>query len=150
MSEMDRMRGETLESLVYVSSSVGMMNFGEISELVDKAQENNAANAITGVLLYADGNFMQYLEGPESQLSKLYGKIESDPRHTGLILLSRETIDERQFGDWTMGFQTSEIEGFVGGSQERRLIETILELPSVNPGPARIALHGFWRRQVSK
>jgi hypothetical protein len=45
-----------------------------------------------------------------------------------------------------MGFQTREFEGYVGSPGERRLIETMLELPKDNPSSARILLHGFWKR----
>ena len=138
-----------LDSLVYVSSAVRLLSLGEITYLLKRARERNSEYGITGVLLYDGGNFMQYLEGPEASLDVIYRIIQADGQHTGIILLSREAIEERQFGDWSMGFQTSEFEGYVGSPGERRLIDTILELPRDNPSSARILLNGFWERICS-
>ena len=48
---------------------------------------------------------MQVIEGPEEAILRLYEKISRDPRHDGLLVLSQEAISERQFSDWSMGFQ---------------------------------------------
>ena len=92
---------------------------------------------------------MQYIEGPETSLDVIYSIIQKDENHTGIILVSRETIEKRQFGDWSMGFQTREFEGYVGSPSERKLINMILELPNDNPSTARIVLHSFWDRSGS-
>lgn len=57
------------------------------------------------MLLYKDGNFMQALEGEEKTVRNLYNKIEADSRHRGSMILLKETIEERQFPNWTMGFR---------------------------------------------
>lgn len=135
-----------LESLLYVSSAVRLLNFEEIGHLLKRARERNREYGITGVLLYDGGNFMQYLEGPKENLDIIYRIIEEDKQHTGIILLSREAIEDRQFGDWSMAYQTKDVEGYVGSPSERRLIEMILELPDDNPSTARIVLQSFWDR----
>lgn len=140
------MAGSILDSIIYVSSAVRLLSFDEIGHLLKRARERNKEYGITGVLLYDGGNFMQYLEGPENNLDVIYKIIQEDELHTGIILLSREAIEKRQFGDWSMGFQTKEVEGYVGSPGERQLIEMILELPEDNPSTARILLHGFWER----
>ena len=114
--------------------------------LLKRARERNKEYGITGVLLYTGGNFMQYLEGPKEGLDVIYKIIQEDNQYTGIILVSRETIEERQFGDWSMGFQTKEIEGYVGPPGEKQLPEMILDLPNDNPSTARIVLHSFWER----
>jgi len=135
-----------LDSIVYVSSAVRLLSLDEIGYLLKRARERNKEYGITGVLLYIGGNFMQYLEGPKDNLDLIYKIIQEDDQHTGVLLVSREAIEERQFSDWSMGFQTKEVEGYVGSPSERQLIEMILELPNDNPSPARIVLHGFWDR----
>jgi len=135
-----------LDSIVYVSSAVRLLSLDEIVYLLKRARERNKEYKITGVLLYIGGNFMQYLEGPKDNLDLIYKIIQEDDQHTGIIIVSREAIEERQFSDWSMGFQTKEVEGYVGSPSERQLIEMILELPNDNPSPARIVLHGFWER----
>ncbi|MDH3856576.1 MAG: BLUF domain-containing protein [Gammaproteobacteria bacterium] len=138
-----------LESIVYVSSAVRLLNIEEIGHLLNRARERNKEYGVTGVLLYIGGNFMQYIEGPETSLDVIYSIIQKDENHTGIILVSRETIEKRQFGDWSMGFQTREFEGYVGSPSERKLINMILELPNDNPSTARIVLHSFWDRSGS-
>ena len=68
----------------------------------------NSATAITGMLLYKDGNFMQVLEGEEEAVRRVYARIGHDPRHRGLLTLLAGTQDERQFPDWSMGFEYQE------------------------------------------
>jgi len=138
-----------LDSLVYVSSAVRLLSFEEIGYLLNRARERNEEYGITGVLLYIGGNFMQYIEGPKDNLDIIYKIIREDDQHTGLILVSREAIESRQFGDWSMAYQTKDVEGYVGSPGERRLIEMILEIPNEKSSTARIVLHSFWDRSGS-
>ena len=91
-------------SIVYVSSSVGMLSKDELVELLVRSREKNERLGITGMLLYKDGNFIQILEGPEEPVRELYRTIEADPRHRGIIRLL-ELHTERRFPDWSMGFR---------------------------------------------
>jgi len=138
MSESD------LDSLVYVSSAVRLLSLEEISYLLNRARERNIKYGITGVLLYIGGNFMQYIEGPKDNLEIIFNIIQVDDKHTGLILVSREPIENRQFGDWSMAYQTRDFEGYLGSPSDRKLLEMILELPEDNPSTARIVLYSFW------
>ena len=61
-------------------------------------------------------------------------------------LLTREAIGERQFGDWSMTYQTRDAQDYVGSPEERGLLEKQLKLPPTNPSTARIVLHSFWNR----
>lgn len=135
-----------LDSLVYVSSAVRLLGFDETEYLLKRARERNKEYGITGVLLHNNGNFIQYLEGPKDNLDIIYKIIQEDARHTGLILISREAIESRQFGDWSMGFLSRDGEGYVDSPGERELIETILEIPDNNPSTSQIVLKGFWDR----
>lgn len=92
-------------SLIYVSTSVKLLSDEELLEILKVSREKNAAVNITGLLLYKGGNFMQVLEGPDEAVEALYKKIEADPRHKDLIVLSREQISTRQFPAWEMAFQ---------------------------------------------
>ena len=96
---------EQLVAAVYVSSATRRLQNDEILEILRRARLNNARLDITGMLLYRDGNFLQVLEGPAIVVDSLVQKIRRDPRHHGLILMSRKGIEQRQFGDWRMGFR---------------------------------------------
>ena len=143
MSESD------LDSLVYVSSAVKLLSPEEIEYLLTRARERNEEYGITGVLLYIGGNFMQYIEGPADNLEVIYKIIREDKLHTGIILVTREPLEEREFGDWSMAYHTKDNQGYVGSPGERVLLERDLELPATNPSTARIVLHGFWNRSGS-
>ncbi len=140
------MSESNLESIVYVSSAVRLLSLDEIGHLLTRARERNKEYGVTGVLLYIGGNFMQYIEGPKESLDTIYEIIRNDEKHTGIIEVSREPPEKRQFGDWSMAFQTRDLEGYVGSPSDKRLIEMILDLPSDNPSTARIVLHSFWNR----
>jgi hypothetical protein len=135
-----------LSSLVYVSSAVRPLNLEEIGYLLRRARERNKEYGITGVLLYISNNFMQYIEGPKDNLDIIYKIIQEDAQHTGLMLVDREAIESRQFGDWSMAYQTKDDEGYAGSPDERKLIEMLLERPNGNPSTARTVLHSFWDR----
>ena len=99
------MPGSDLISLIYVSSSTQSLDDSEISGILAKSRQNNAALGITGMLLYREGNFMQVLEGPEGNVRSLMQTVECDPRHRGLIVLMQKPLKDRQFADWTMAFR---------------------------------------------
>jgi hypothetical protein len=92
-----------LLSIIYVSSAVSPFSDVELESLLVDARAFNKAKAITGVLLYADGNFMQCLEGPVDSVLRAYDRIKASHRHKDLIEFNRATIDARSFDSWEMG-----------------------------------------------
>lgn len=93
-----------LLSLVYVSSARLPLDEPVLEQLLDTARTRNQQDALTGVLLYNGGNFMQYLEGPSFALRETYRRIARDPLHGNLIELLLEPIAERSYTRWDMGF----------------------------------------------
>lgn len=91
--------------LVYVSSAIKPFDNDELIALLTRAREKNARLNITGMLLYKGGNFMQVLEGEEAPVRALFDVINADPRHRGTEVMLEEEIDQRVFGDWSMGFR---------------------------------------------
>jgi hypothetical protein len=94
---------QALHVLVYVSKAAHQVRADELERLLHGARRRNTAAGITGVLLYSDGAFMQYLEGSAEALRKVYAFIKADPLHYGLVVLVREPIAQRQFDAWSMG-----------------------------------------------
>jgi hypothetical protein len=91
---------------VYVSSAIRLLGEEELVRILEVSRRNNARDDITGMLLYKDGNFMQFLEGPKPEVCALLDRIRGDARHHGMIILLQDEHAEREFGDWSMGFQT--------------------------------------------
>lgn len=92
-------------SLIYVSTSRKLLNEQELLDILRVSRENNEETEITGMLLYKGGNFMQVLEGPEEKVLALYETIRKDSRHKDAHIISKESIQTRQFPKWEMAFQ---------------------------------------------
>jgi hypothetical protein len=90
--------------LIYRSAARTPFSQRQLTELLTHARDNNLRLGMTGMLLYDDGSFLQVLEGEPEQLLPLYASILLDPRHHGITKLLEREIEERQFGDWQMGF----------------------------------------------
>ncbi|MGR9073214.1 MAG: phosphate-starvation-inducible PsiE family protein [Gammaproteobacteria bacterium] len=91
--------------LVYMSNAVKPMSAKELMGLLKKAQANNSRRNITGVLLYANQTFVQVLEGEDSIVDRVFETIKKDSRHRGVKLIERVPIENREFPDWSMGFE---------------------------------------------
>ena len=93
-----------LTRLVYVSAATRPFTSVELRQLLEKARAYNSRAEITGLLLYHQQSFFQILEGMDENLDELYERIDHDPRHHDVLLLSRQSVNERNFGEWSMGF----------------------------------------------
>jgi len=60
---------------------------------------------VTGMLVYRDGAFLQVLEGESADVQDIYRSIVMDNRNTGHYLIAKESITERNFPNWSMGFK---------------------------------------------
>jgi Sensors of blue-light using FAD len=92
-----------LVRLMYASRAAEPVRAESLNAILKKSTANNPAAGITGVLCFSGQIFLQVLEGGRSQVSKLYNRIASDPRHSDVVLLSYDEIDERSFAGWAMG-----------------------------------------------
>ena len=91
--------------LIYVSSATRLMSEDSLIALLNQARNRNERQNVTGMLLYADGNFMQVLEGDERDVEEIYNEILNDERNKGHIIIEKENIEDRDFPDWSMGFK---------------------------------------------
>ena len=92
--------------MVYTSSARSRhMPIEEVRAILRASRVNNTSLGITGLLLYRDGSFAQFLEGPADAVDTLYDKIERDPRHHGVIRVLRQPTTKRDFRQWSMAFR---------------------------------------------
>ncbi len=91
--------------LSYASTTDHDWSPEELLGLLTNCQTNNAANNITGILLYAQQTFFQVLEGDEAVVNKVYEMIQKDKRHRDCTIIEIEKIKERAFPYWSMGFE---------------------------------------------
>jgi Sensors of blue-light using FAD len=92
-----------LVRLLYASRAAVGFGHDDLVAILRKSKVNNPRLGVTGVLCFADGIFLQALEGGRSQVSTLYNRIVADDRHHEACLLSFEEIGECRFEGWAMG-----------------------------------------------
>lgn len=73
-----------------------------LGEIFSTARSNNKGKHVTGALLVSGDWFAQVLEGDESLVRELYGKIEADARHDHVTLLETRAGANRIFSRWAM------------------------------------------------
>lgn len=95
----------SLIRLIYVSSSHHDLETEELDRILASSVRHNSPQAVTGMLLYARGSFMQVLEGEERAVEETFARVEKDPRHTAIVVIERAPIAEREFERWSMGFR---------------------------------------------
>ncbi|MDX1581157.1 MAG: BLUF domain-containing protein [Alphaproteobacteria bacterium] len=93
--------------LIYTSRATRKMADAGLLDLLAVSRDRNAAAGVTGLLLYARGQFIQVLEGAPDAVQDIYSSIERDTRHRDLIVLRDKLIIDREFDDWAMGFVRS-------------------------------------------
>jgi Sensors of blue-light using FAD len=91
--------------LTYVSSAVRPWTQAELVGLLEQARTHNAERAVTRMLLYRDGRFLQLLEGAEGEVRALYARITADARHRDRAVVRTRRRLLRQFPGWTMAFR---------------------------------------------
>ena len=92
-----------LYRLLYKSRRSPHCDAQEITNILDAANRNNVDADITGVLLYDDHHFIQYVEGPQQSLAGLFELIKVDNRHYDIHLISFSPTLTRIFPSWAMG-----------------------------------------------
>ncbi|WP_282126239.1 BLUF domain-containing protein [Marinifilum flexuosum] len=91
--------------IVYVSFSRNQLSELKLDELLSEIRPKNLANGVTGLLLYNDEIFIQVIEGELNTIRTLYDLLQKDKRHTNIVKILEERIDQRSFPNWSMGYQ---------------------------------------------
>lgn len=91
--------------LCYASTATREMQRKDLLELLTYARKRNAEDGITGLLLFHGRHFLQVLEGEADPVHETFKRICRDERHTQIALLFEDLVSQRQYRDWSMGFQ---------------------------------------------
>jgi hypothetical protein len=92
-----------LETFVYCSRASEGVDDVEVDRLIEFSQRRNVARGITGVLVFGNGVFFQWVEGPPIEVRKLVASLHSDSRHHDIVELDR-SVDKRErlYPGWEM------------------------------------------------
>ncbi|MEM6490847.1 MAG: BLUF domain-containing protein [Pseudomonadota bacterium] len=101
--------GRRIFRVAYGSRAVNPMQRDAVITLADEAADNNRRSAVSGVLFSGHGAFVQWLEGPEDAVCPLMARIEADPRHRDVTILSAGWAPERRYARWPMRLEETHI-----------------------------------------
>lgn len=137
-----------LSQLIYRSRALTDLSDVELERIVSTSQLNNKSLNVTGILLYADEYFMQVLEGPTREIEKLFARIQTDHRHTEVVLISVHPIHLRRFEQWSM--QWVPASKYPGNELPKKavpadLIATYLNFDDRTSRILRAFIQGRWR-----
>jgi hypothetical protein len=93
---------DPLTVLAYRSRATAPPTDADLDELLRTAQARNHAHGVTGILVYDDGHFMQWLEGPRAAVGRIWDSIRRDPRHDDFTILRQQAVPKRFFTGWDM------------------------------------------------
>src|ERR1700744_3482092 len=108
-----------MKYLIYISSATDLMTEAELSALLPEIRERNKTLHVTGLLIYCEGTFIQVIEGEAVTVNKLFKTISKDKRHRNIIVLAEDSLETRNFPDWSMAFTTvnteecEKLEGYI-------------------------------------
>ncbi|MCC8396856.1 BLUF domain-containing protein [Paraburkholderia sp. MMS20-SJTR3] len=95
----------------YISRVSHFLKPADIALIVEVSRRHNEVDAISGFLVKAGSNFLQYLEGPRVKVVRCLRRIESDRRHYDMRILALGAMQQRHFSDWSMGFFVGDVDG---------------------------------------
>jgi hypothetical protein len=109
-----------MRQLVYISTARQPHSASSLEAILGESRRHNKAAGVTGLLVAGGRRFLQALEGPEAAVLATYARIHADPRHHALVMLASRRIEERAFGEWSMGFEQ-------GGSSDASDLVGVIE-----------------------
>jgi hypothetical protein len=116
--------------IIYSSEAATPMQTDDLQELLEHARRSNAAKGITGALIYADGTFLQILEGDRGLLQDLMARIRRDVRHESVVVLRESEVPTAIFGSWKMAYVSAtpkQIAKWVGVNAANDTTESLSE-----------------------
>ena len=92
-----------LFNVVYCSRAAANVDAATVDKIIATSHRNNPRWGLTGMLVFGEGIFFQWLEGPRASVMGLMERIRSDNRHGQIVMLSEiEASSERLFPQWDM------------------------------------------------
>ena len=93
-----------LYHLAYVSTQTQEFHLADLIHLLNGCRAENEQRNVTGLLMYRGDSFFQILEGEYTDVQFVFDRIKADTKHTDIDVLLDESVEERVFPEWRMGF----------------------------------------------
>ncbi|MGB0721192.1 MAG: BLUF domain-containing protein [Gammaproteobacteria bacterium] len=93
-----------MRRVIYTSRATATFDERALIDLLHDSRGFNSVDGITGILLHRDGIFFQVLEGETDVIEDVLDRIRHDPRHEQVEVVADDTVTERIFESWSMGF----------------------------------------------
>ena len=91
--------------LTYISSARPTLMLADVEAILETSRRRNAADDVSGLLIFDGKRFLQALEGPLETVEGTFSRIALDTRHRALVRLSSRHVETREFGNWSMACQ---------------------------------------------
>ena len=112
-----------MKSVIYISTKAQNFLQSDLGDLVEYGTKRNAADNITGCLVFNGMNFMQLIEGADDAIDACMARIAKDDRHSGVVTIRERECEARECPEWGMvGLAVSK----KPTAAERKEIETLL------------------------
>ena len=94
-----------IDQILYCSLLNAPMDEAAIKALTQHAANINRMDHITGMLMHADGVFVQLIEGPRQAVNHLWARLLRDTRHSAIVqLYHRREVESRACTGWDMRY----------------------------------------------
>jgi hypothetical protein len=115
----------------------------EIYQILQTSRRKNKAQNVTGALLFDSGYFAQALEGPRLAIEQIFERIQRDPRHGDVTVLSSQTDGHRDFPEWSMAHVAAP-----GGAASAGMAAVALDTALLHPSASADEVLGLLRSLV--
>jgi hypothetical protein len=136
---------EDLIHVIYVSSAAPDITEHDTVKFLNEARKANRKNDVSGMMLYVGGCFLQLLEGEVTKVDIVCRTIFHDKREMRPVL--REPIAEREFPEWTMGFEAVAPHEAARLLGEPLLFDSVSRVARIEPNGAKTLLSIIGRRR---
>lgn len=93
-----------MKSVIYTSRCA----FSEFDvcdlDIFRTASSHNALVGINGFLHRTKTHYIQYIDGPDSEINHLVDNLYADRRHSDMVIVSEKQIRVTRFSGWSMGY----------------------------------------------
>ena len=89
--------------LIYCSKAIATLSNEDLGVIINIANTKSRSMGISSVLCFANGHFIQLLEGNGAEVNALYGEISRKTQHSRIQLISFKVAEKDSFATQHFG-----------------------------------------------